>query len=540
MPAFKAHVVVDLGISSVDIGAISPSRHCILHKKEMELFCKQCNEIICENCWAIGAHRKHECIDIFEARKLLVPQIGSKNEALLSSRRAELMTFRSQLETIKGETESEERNRCNVIKDTITHLHQLLEAKQKELCDFVEREQQVKVHKLEAQRKSINDHISVVECGISFTNMANQRVSDKDPFSFVSLGTVAIHATTLVSQFPSGSALVPSASARLEEAPLDGSHLATAIRDLTLLPPADASQSKLVEADTGPIFIRKDTTVVATIQTCDKTGKPSAYTSELTCSCKGPGNEVPAKIWVVENPENKGSGHLIVRMTPCEHGDYTLTAQINNTHIVGSPLTIFVADTKSAFPGSKILTTLELDNKLHEMVVDAEGAMGHRMINAKWRLLWRGSDHGFAAAKFHERCDNVAPTISIITVSPNYIFGGYTNIPYCSREGDIGGCGGHTFVYSLVYSGTKTGTIQKCTNHRSCIYFRPDWGPTYNCNGIDLVIHDNCNIRPFSTSGLALNSWAQPPPPNGIDKYVAGLHRFLVSNIEVWTPTQRS
>ncbi|KAH3761727.1 hypothetical protein Pelo_6441 [Pelomyxa schiedti] len=532
MPAFKAHVVVSLMGSTpvVDGSKVSP-KYCRIHKKEKRgLFCKQCNEVICDKCISIGTHRQHECVDLEEGRNLIIPQLRSKNDYLVQCV-DELMAFKSRLEAVKEEAEMEKRRHCHSIKETIGQMCKLLELKENEMSEIVERKQNMKVCALEAQIKSVEDQISAVKCGISCAEMSTQRVKDEDPFGFLSFGVVAIHAANSATQFPSGSMLVPCASAQLEESPLDCSHLSAVIRDLQLLPPVDATQSKIVRTEAGPISLGNEPVVVAAIQVCDKTGKPSTCTSGLTCSCSSPGNDGTATKILMENAE-KGRGHVTVRMTPSPTGDHTLTVKFNNVHIVGSPLVIPVVD--GAFPGSKILTTRELDNKLHEMVVGAEGAMGHKMTNTTWRLLWRGSDHGFGGAKFHELCNNITPTLSIVRTTTNYICGGYTNIQFDNCNDYRGGCGGRTFVYSLVRAGTTTGTILRCRDHHYCICCRPDYGPTYGgghslyvCNNSNTTIGSYANVHP---------SYCEQPQHNPPNEYLAGANPWVVSDIEVWAP----
>ncbi|KAH3761729.1 hypothetical protein Pelo_6443 [Pelomyxa schiedti] len=384
MPAFKAHEVVSLMGSTpvVDGSKVSP-KYCRIHKKEKRgLFCKQCNEVICDKCISIGTHRQHECVDLEEGRNLIVPQLRSKNDYLVQCV-DELMAFKSRLEAVKEEAEMEKRRHCHSIKETIGQMCKLLELKENEMSEIVERKQNMKVCALEAQIKSVEDQISAVKCGISCAEMSTQRVKDEDPFGFLIFGVVAIHAANSATQFPSGSMLVPCASAQLEESPLDCSHLSAVIRDLQLLPPVDATQSKIVRTETGPIFLGNEPIVVAAIQVCDKTGKPSTCTSGLTCSCSSPGNDGTATKTLMEENAEKGRGHMTVRMTPHPTGDHTLTVKFNNVHIVGSPLVIPVVDDRDvhhiahsslcltlhniahrAFRGSKILTTRELDNKL--------------------------------------------------------------------------------------------------------------------------------------------------------------------------------
>ena len=43
-----------------------------------------------------------------------------------------------------------------------------------------------------------------------------------------------------------------------------------------------------------------------------------------------------------------------------------------------------------------------------------------------WRLLFRASRDGFAAAAFHSKCDNKGPTVTIVKSENNMIFGGFT------------------------------------------------------------------------------------------------------------------
>jgi hypothetical protein len=43
----------------------------------------------------------------------------------------------------------------------------------------------------------------------------------------------------------------------------------------------------------------------------------------------------------------------------------------------------------------------------------------------QWKLLYKASQHDFAASTFHQRCDNEGPTLIIIEAN-EYLFGGYT------------------------------------------------------------------------------------------------------------------
>ncbi|XP_042272802.1 interferon-induced protein 44-like isoform X6 [Thunnus maccoyii] len=51
--------------------------------------------------------------------------------------------------------------------------------------------------------------------------------------------------------------------------------------------------------------------------------------------------------------------------------------------------------------------------------------------NVKLQLRYKGSIHGFTGAAFHQRCDYICPTVSVGYNASGYVFGGYTNQPFC-------------------------------------------------------------------------------------------------------------
>ena len=50
--------------------------------------------------------------------------------------------------------------------------------------------------------------------------------------------------------------------------------------------------------------------------------------------------------------------------------------------------------------------------------------------DSNWALCWQASTHGWAASTFHSRCDGKNHTITVIR-KDQYVFGGYTDIPWC-------------------------------------------------------------------------------------------------------------
>ena len=62
-------------------------------------------------------------------------------------------------------------------------------------------------------------------------------------------------------------------------------------------------------------------------------------------------------------------------------------------------------------------------NHLYQFLTPAVG------LNPQWELCYRASTHGWAASIFHSSCDGKSPTVTIIK-SKQYVFGGYTDIPW--------------------------------------------------------------------------------------------------------------
>lgn len=58
-------------------------------------------------------------------------------------------------------------------------------------------------------------------------------------------------------------------------------------------------------------------------------------------------------------------------------------------------------------------------------------AICSRLGSVKLKLLYKASVHSFTPATFHQRCDNVGPTVSVGYNASGYVFGGYTRQPFC-------------------------------------------------------------------------------------------------------------
>ncbi|XP_078382147.1 uncharacterized protein LOC144664802 isoform X2 [Oculina patagonica] len=162
--------------------------------------------------------------------------------------------------------------------------------------------------------------------------------------------------------------------------------------------------------------------------------------------------------------------------------------------------------------------------------------------NTQWKRCWRASEDGWAAATFHTNCDDKGPTVTIVRVN-NYIFGGYTNIPWTSS-----GCqywyDSAAFIFSLVnkpgwqptkldqtgpYSYFRAHSINSCSSH----------GPIFG-GGHSFYIADNASSN---TNSYANPGWTYSPPSgysfgsSFARSFLAGSINFQPDEVEVFYET---
>ena len=58
--------------------------------------------------------------------------------------------------------------------------------------------------------------------------------------------------------------------------------------------------------------------------------------------------------------------------------------------------------------------------------------------NNSFKRIYSGAHDGFKCENFHKCCDKKGATLTIVTSTNNKVFGGYTPIPWRSKEEDYG------------------------------------------------------------------------------------------------------
>lgn len=154
--------------------------------------------------------------------------------------------------------------------------------------------------------------------------------------------------------------------------------------------------------------------------------------------------------------------------------------------------------------------------------------------NQDWRLLYRASEDGFAAAKFHAKCDQKSSTLALIRSSLGWIFGGYTDAPW-----DQSNCyktDSNAFLFSLTNRDNQPCVCPIAAGKESlAVHCSLVCGVRFG-GGADLIVADNSNTNSNSFTNLG-HTYKHPTyahASNEIKTFLAGTYNFQVMECEVF------
>ena len=149
------------------------------------------------------------------------------------------------------------------------------------------------------------------------------------------------------------------------------------------------------------------------------------------------------------------------------------------------------------------------------------------------RLLYRGSQDGFAATHFHSKCDGVdGGTITLVKDTKGNVFGGYTNQPW-SSSGSTYIASSCPFLFSIInpFGHDPVKLPVRSNNAGNATYLNASYGPTFG-GGHDMHISDRCDVGENSYSSLGSTYC----PPSGMSaSFLTGAQNFQVVDIEVFS-----
>ena len=136
-------------------------------------------------------------------------------------------------------------------------------------------------------------------------------------------------------------------------------------------------------------------------------------------------------------------------------------------------------------------------------------------------LLFKSSVDGDSSKKFHEKCDFIGATITIVRTESGRRFGGYTSISWDKSKGNYD-TNGINFLFSL-----DTRKLYKNTSGSNHTYHNESYGPTFG-GGHDFYISDGCMSNQNSYTSKSSYEMTSAYELNG------GTQKFKVLDYEVY------
>lgn len=109
------------------------------------------------------------------------------------------------------------------------------------------------------------------------------------------------------------------------------------------------------------------------------------------------------------------------------------------------------------------------------------------------------SDSVFDAATFHEKVDNLGPTITVVLTAQNNIIGGYTSVPMTSPEEDTPLEDDKAFIFSIGEDGVLKIYKQHANQDRAIVH---NVRYLVHFGMFDFYLHDNCNEGDKNTANV--------------------------------------
>ena len=109
----------------------------------------------------------------------------------------------------------------------------------------------------------------------------------------------------------------------------------------------------------------------------------------------------------------------------------------------------------------------------------------------KMELLFRASQHQFKATQFHNNCDGIGNTFTLVQTEFDKVIGGYTPLRWVAdHQGRfMVDENGQSFLLSI-----NLRQIFKIKDYNYAIFCRQDYGPHFG-GGADLHICDRCDVN---------------------------------------------
>jgi len=139
--------------------------------------------------------------------------------------------------------------------------------------------------------------------------------------------------------------------------------------------------------------------------------------------------------------------------------------------------------------------------------------------NSKWNLIYRATTDGFDSSAFHNKCDNIPSTITIIKTTDGKVFGGFTQATW-DGVGDKDDP--NAFIFNATNDEIK---FSKTKDSSKSIWCNPNYCAIFGY-GNDILVSSNSNTNS--------DSFAKPRSYSSIDVP----RNFQTVEIEVFRKTE--
>ena len=110
----------------------------------------------------------------------------------------------------------------------------------------------------------------------------------------------------------------------------------------------------------------------------------------------------------------------------------------------------------------------------------------------EWQLKYRASRDGWEPENFHEKCDGIPNTLTIIKSTKGNIFGGFTEQAWNSYDEFV--ADPNAFIFSLINKEYKPFKAKCTDNGRRAIFSHRKYGPTFGSSGLEVWLFDRTTL----------------------------------------------
>ena len=148
-------------------------------------------------------------------------------------------------------------------------------------------------------------------------------------------------------------------------------------------------------------------------------------------------------------------------------------------------------------------------------------------------LLYRATRDGFTTAAFHQKCNGIVNTLTVIRNNSDNVFGGFAALAWHSGSAYIND--ENAFIFTLRRNGFSEASkfMVKNANIGNATYGHTDYGPTFG-GGHDLYLCNQSNINTGSYSNFG-HSYELP---DGFVYATEDAKNFIAGNYNQWLTTE--